>query len=118
MSYPAHSTQPDSQPSSQQASSAPVYAPAPPPQYQPYNPMPYVTSAGTNGLAVASLVLGILWIYWIGSILAVIFGHVALAQIDKRNQSGKGLAIAGLVLGWVGVGMFLLFMVVGLAANA
>jgi hypothetical protein len=62
----------------------------------------------TNGLAVASLVLGILWLCWLGSVLAVIFGHVALAQIKKTGAAGRGLAIAGLVLGYAGVGSALL----------
>ncbi|MGH7703636.1 MAG: DUF4190 domain-containing protein, partial [Gemmatimonadales bacterium] len=31
----------------------------------------------TSGLAIASLVLGILWLGWVGSLLAVIFGHSA-----------------------------------------
>jgi hypothetical protein len=35
------------------------------------------TTVGYNGLAIASMVLGILWLYWIGSILALIFGLVA-----------------------------------------
>lgn len=61
--------------------------------------------AKTNGFAVASLVLGIVWVYWIGSILAVIFGFVALNQIKQSNgaQGGRGMAIAGLVLGFVGI---------------
>jgi uncharacterized membrane protein len=61
--------------------------------------------AKTNGLAIASLVLGIVWIYWIGSILAIVFGHVALSQIKKSNgtQSGRGMAIAGLVLGYLAI---------------
>ena len=63
------------------------------------------TSAKANGLAIAAMVLGILWIYWIGSILAVIFGHISLQQIRESNgtQSGRGMAIAGLVLGYLGV---------------
>src|SRR5262245_12994638 len=67
----------------------------------------------TNGLAVASLVLGIVWIFWITSILALIFGYVALGQIRESGgtQGGRGLAIAGVVLGWVGVGFLLLFIV-------
>ncbi len=58
----------------------------------------------TNGLAIASLVLGIVWIWWIGSALAVVFGGVAIKQINASNgqQGGKGMAIAGLVLGLVG----------------
>ena len=59
------------------------------------------------------MVLGILWLYWIGSILAVIFGHVALSQIRKDPSiQGRGMAIAGLVLGWVGVGVLLILFIV------
>jgi hypothetical protein len=58
----------------------------------------------TSGLAVASLVLGILWIYGIGSILARVFGYVGKRQIDDSNgaKGGRGIAIAGIVLGWIG----------------
>lgn len=83
--------------------------PAPPPPvqvYQPlYQPVPYAPQPTTNGLAVASLVAAIFWIWWLGSVLAVIFGHVALNQIDKSGgrESGRGMAIAGLVLGYIGV---------------
>ena len=72
----------------------------------------------TNGLAVAALVLGIVWAFWIGSALAIVFGHVALGQIRQRNQSGKGMAIAGLVLGYVGAGTFALFVVLPLLLGA
>ena len=34
-------------------------------------------------MAIASMVLGILWIVWIGSILALVFGYVAKSQIDR-----------------------------------
>lgn len=82
------------------------------PQYaETYYRSASATAAKTNGLAVASLVLGIVWIYWIGSVLAVIFGAVAMSQIEKSGgtQGGRGLATAGLVLGLVGVGI--LFMI-------
>src|SRR6476469_7523259 len=64
----------------------------------------------TNGLAIASMVLGIVWVWWIGSILALIFGYVAKGQIDRSQgrQGGRGMAIAGIVLGWVGIGMMAL----------
>lgn len=92
----------------------------PPPygQYQgPYPPMPYMQPAvrKTNGLAIASMVLGILWIYWIGSVLALVFGYVARRQIRENNQAGDGMAIAGIVLGWVGVGVFGLFLISAIA---
>ena len=75
-------------------------------------------SAGTNGLAIASLVLGILWLYWIGSILAVVCGHVALHQMRTSGQSGRGLAIAGLVLGYVGLALIALLVIGAIALHA
>jgi hypothetical protein len=62
----------------------------------------------TNGMSVAALVLGILGVYplWvIGPILALTFGFVGKSQIDRSNgaQKGRGMAIAGIVLGFVGV---------------
>ena len=82
-----------------------------PPPYAPY-PAPVYQS--TNGLAVASLVAGFLWIGWLGSILAVIFGHIALGQINRSGgrEGGSGLAIAGLVLGYMGVATLLLVLLV------
>jgi Domain of unknown function (DUF4190)/Domain of unknown function (DUF1707) len=61
-------------------------------------------AARTNGFAVASFVLGLLWMWWLGSALAVVFGHVALSQIRRSGgaQGGRGLAIAGLSLGYFG----------------
>ena len=74
---------------------------------------------GTSGLGIASLVVGILWMYWIGSILAVIFGHVALSQIKKDPSiGGRGMAVAGVVLGWIGVGVLLLSIVLGVGLMA
>ncbi|OPC81453.1 hypothetical protein B4N89_11270 [Embleya scabrispora] len=63
----------------------------------------HLPQPGTNGLAIASMILGIVWIYWLGSLLAVIFGHIALAQTARTGQEGRGMAIAGVVLGWVGM---------------
>lgn len=56
-------------------------------------------------MAIASLVLGIVWLWGLGSILALIFGYIGKNQIDESTprQGGRGLAIAGIVLGWVGV---------------
>jgi hypothetical protein len=61
----------------------------------------------TSGLAIASLVLGILNLSGIGSLLATIFGAVALGQISRSNGAvtGKGMAIAGFVLGIIGLGL-------------
>jgi uncharacterized membrane protein len=50
-------------------------------------------------------VLGCLFCLLITGILAVIFGNVALGQIERQHQRGRGLAIAGIVLGWIGVAL-------------
>jgi Domain of unknown function (DUF4190) len=59
----------------------------------------------TNGMAIASLVLGILFLYGVGSILALILGYTAKGQIDRSEgaERGRGLAIGGIVLGWIGI---------------
>jgi lysylphosphatidylglycerol synthetase-like protein (DUF2156 family) len=75
----------------------------------------YVPQAETNGLAVASLVCGILgvvlpFIPLIPSVLAVVFARRSKRQIASSDglQTGRGLAVAGQVLGWVGIALTLL----------
>ena len=56
----------------------------------------YPQSRGTNTLAVVSLVTGFLF-----APLGIVFGHISLSQIRKTGEEGKGLAIAGLVVGYI-----------------
>ncbi|MDQ3762280.1 MAG: DUF4190 domain-containing protein [Actinomycetota bacterium] len=106
---------------------SPAAAPGPPPGQPPpgysgaygnpaYPSYPgYPVQRSTNGLAIASLVLGILIIFWgLTSILALIFGYIARKQIRERGEGGDGLAVAGIVLGWVGVGLWAIFLLFGL----
>ena len=83
-------------------------------------------SGGANGFAIASLVLGILGIVLIfapsiglvimslfASILAIIFGAIGLGKSkgdshDEGSHGGKGFAIAGLILGLLGLFIWLL----------
>jgi hypothetical protein len=56
-------------------------------------------------MAIVSLIAGLLgWTFapWLGSIIAIITGHMARAEIrrDPAGLEGDGLAVAGLVLGW------------------
>jgi hypothetical protein len=73
----------------------------------PYAPGPYGAPPSNNGFAIASLVAGCaqFMLCGIGAILAIVFGHVARGQIKRSNgaQTGRGLATAGLVLGYVGL---------------
>jgi hypothetical protein len=77
--------------------------PAPPPAPAPVPPPAAIRQTST--LAVVSLVMGLLgWtlLPWLGSIAAVITGHLARAEIRRNPEGmdGDGMAIAGLVLGW------------------
>lgn len=69
----------------------PPTQPAPYPQGGPVAPR-------TNTLAIVSLVTG-----FFCAIAAVITGHLAMAQIKRTGENGKGLALAGLVLGYLGI---------------
>ena len=62
----------------------------------------------TNNLAVISLVLGVLGLVgilpFIGSIGAIITGHMARGQLRMNsNETGDGLALGGLITGYLGV---------------
>jgi Domain of unknown function (DUF4190)/Domain of unknown function (DUF1707) len=63
----------------------------------------------TNGLAIASLVAAVFWMWWLGSIAAVVMGHAALRQIARSGgtQSGRSVALAGLALGYIGLAALL-----------
>lgn len=77
----------------------------------------------TSSLAVVSLIFGILaymFLPGIGALVAVICGHAARSEIRRAppgSIDGDGLALAGLILGWiqlalavVAVGIFILFL--------
>ncbi|MFN7137281.1 MAG: DUF4190 domain-containing protein [Thermomonas sp.] len=68
------------------------------------------TPRQTSSLAVVSLVAGILgWtvLPFLGSVVAIICGHLARAEIRRAPQAleGDGLAVAGLVMGYIAVGL-------------
>ena len=97
-----------------QATDGKWYPPQPPPVYVP------VPQPTTNGYAIASLVLGIVWLYGITSILALVFGYRARREIDEAQgwQTGKGLATAGIILGWIGVAGLAVVILIVLVAIA
>jgi hypothetical protein len=96
-------------------------APYPPPgayaQYPPPYPASGYQATSTNGLAIAALVLGLVgWMACgIGSILAVVFGFVARSQIraSQGRQAGDGMALAGIILGFIAIALLVLLFVIG-----
>jgi Domain of unknown function (DUF4190) len=62
----------------------------------------------TNGFAIASLFVGIIWLFGLGSIAAIALGYLGMKQIEASagHQSGRAIAIAGIVIGVVGLASF------------
>lgn len=84
----------------------------PPPRYRPS------AALQTSGLAIASLVSGIAgWtiLPLLGSVLAIFLGYAARKEIRRNPDrlTGEGLAVAGLVLGWIMVGITVLGLCLG-----
>ncbi|HZC69387.1 MAG TPA: DUF4190 domain-containing protein [Jatrophihabitans sp.] len=76
----------------------PPYGQVPPPYGQPPYGYPQ-PGPGTNGLAIASLILAFLC-----SLAGLICGIVALNQLAERpNEGGRGLAIAGIIVSAVSI---------------
>jgi hypothetical protein len=86
--------------------------PPPPGSPPPPGPAPTV-EVRLNGFAITSMVLGILGFFAITALLAVIFGHISLAQVKKSKgwQRGTGMALAGVILGWSYLAIFVLAIV-------
>ncbi len=96
----------------------PMPAAAPTGWYPAPNPyLPY--RRGTNGLAIASLVCSIAGVFTcgLGAVLGVIFGHIALSQVKSSGEEGHGLALAGVIVGWVFIGLVAAYIILLAASN-
>ncbi|MFI6514501.1 DUF4190 domain-containing protein [Spirillospora sp. NPDC050679] len=88
------------------------------PPYDPYGQQPYgqqpapvqhhyygaapVMAPPTNSMATAALICGIAGFFCgIAAPLAIIFGHMAQSQIKRTGEGGSGMAVAGLILGYI-----------------
>lgn len=77
------------------------------PGYQPQYGYPAAPS--TNGLAIAALVCSIAGVATcITAPVGAILGHVARRQIRERGEAGDGMALAGIIVGWIITGLMLL----------
>ncbi|OBF65705.1 hypothetical protein A5753_07890, partial [Mycobacterium sp. 852002-51971_SCH5477799-a] len=82
----------------------------PTPDYQGgYGSVPQ-QKAGTNALAIASLISSFTGLLCcVGSIVAIVLGAIAVRQIKRTGQDGFGLAVAGIVIGIAMLGVTLVF---------
>lgn len=77
---------------------------------------PAAATLPTNGTAVASMVVSIaaafgLLCYGLGGyvgIVGAILGHVSRRQICARGEGGDGMALAGIITGWIATGLALI----------
>src|SRR5713101_6726396 len=70
-------------------------------------------STQTNGLAVAALICGVAQIMAgpLTGIPAIILGHIARSRIRQTGEQGAGLALAGLILGYAGLVLFIILVI-------
>jgi hypothetical protein len=74
-----------------------------------WGPSQEASQPGMNGLAVASLIASFTGLLCcVGSIVAIVLGTIALDQIKRTRQGGYALAVAGIVLGVVGLLVYLI----------
>jgi hypothetical protein len=78
------------------------------------------TPPTTSPMAIGSLVLSLLWLGGIGSVGAVVLGHMSKREIARSQgrQSGANLATAGLVIGYVGLAIMIVYLLIYVAALA
>lgn len=125
--YGTPPSQPYGAPQQPQYAPPPGYGAPPQPAYgqQPGYGMP-VAAPASNGLATASLILGICSLIFglLTAIPAVITGHMALGKIKENPMlaGSKGQAMAGLIIGYIAIGLTVLcvgaLIVIGLTAPA
>ena len=77
-------------------------------------PLNFVQQSGhLNTLALLAMIFGIL-----GGLAAIPLGHIALSQIKRTGDSGRGMAIAGLILGYVSAAVLVVIFIVYLSLVA
>lgn len=88
--------------------------------YPAYGYPPVVAAPPTNGMAIASMVVSIVGVlglcgYGLGGYIGVVgavLGHVAKRQIRERGEAGDGMALAGIILGWIAAALAVIATVV------
>lgn len=66
----------------------------------------YAQMPGTNLMAILSLIFAFVF-----SPAGVVLGHISLSQIKKTGEQGRGLAIAGLIIGYISIAFIVIYIV-------
>lgn len=95
----------------------PVYPPQPQGYYPGYGQpqvgyrQPYTPK--TNTMAILAIVFGFVF-----SPLGIVFGHIGLSQIKRTGEQGRGLALTGLIVGYVFTALWVLYIILIIVAIA
>lgn len=69
--------------------------------------------AKTNTLALVSLIASIVGFFTgIGFLVGIVCGHIGLSQIKKTGEQGRGMAIAGLIIGYAGIVISIIVLII------
>jgi hypothetical protein len=92
------------------AQAPPPQPQAPAPQAQPPWPgavpqhqLPPYQAQKNDGKAIGSLIASVLWVCGVGSAVGVVLGHLSRGQARREGRPPAGLAMAGLVIGYLGL---------------
>ncbi|MEV5574797.1 DUF4190 domain-containing protein [Spirillospora sp. NPDC052269] len=99
--------------------------------FGPYGVPPGAAPGNPNGMAITAFITGAFGLFCllaslvlvfvglfgiISSVLAIVFGHIALSRIKRTGETGRGMAIAGLVTGYIGVSLWIVAVVIAVIA--
>lgn len=85
-----------------------------PPQQQPQYAQPYgAAQPGWNTMSIVAFIAT----FFI-SILGIILGFVALSQIKRTGEQGRGLALAAIIIGFIALALGIIFSIIIIAAIA
>jgi hypothetical protein len=65
-------------------------------------------------VSLISSIAGIVIIPFVASIVGVITGHMALGQLKSSGEQGRGMALAGTIVGWVGIALSIIGVIVAI----
>ena len=100
--------------------------PAFPPPYQPYGTrrttrIGWAHRRETNGQAIGALVAGIVGVplcfCGIPSIIAIVLGFLAMSETKRTGQDGHGMALAGVIIGVIGLALAVLTWIASAAGH-
>jgi len=79
---------------------------------------PAICPAQSSGKAIASLIFGLFFFVFPAAVVAIVFGHLSLSEIRKSagRLTGRGMAMAGLILGYIGVAIIPFVLIVAAIA--